>query len=72
MDKWNINKLERVVNFMCSHELNEPKTKFAERTDDLIEILNQVKKLNIDDVSNCTHPFKEVAGAFCNKCKKYL
>ena len=38
----------------------------------LNEVEKQVKKLNIDDVSNCIHPFKEVAGAFCNKCKEYL
>lgn len=48
IDKENIKKLERVVNFLASHVLNEPKTRFAQKTDDLIDILNLVKKLNME------------------------
>ena len=40
------------------------------------DLLKEVKKLNIDDVSKCQHPYKKVIsgddGMWCTECNKYI
>lgn len=72
---------EKIEFYTCHLEGRDRKMYKVIEVSDLEDIMEtyhreQVKKLNIDDVSNCVHPHRNLSsgdeGLFCDKCQTYI